>query len=229
MLKLIAVLISWIIFLGIPQFINQDTRLKGAWKSDNSILMFDSNFYSITSYHNKEFLYTQGGSWNTDNSTIKLSIEYDTQDSTRVGSIQQKSFTVHNDNIEFDGMTYKRIDDGTPGKLCGVWLFSNRVIDGNPGTPRDQDNPRKTMKILSGTRFQWIAYNVQTKEFFGTGGGTYTTVNGKYTENIDFFSRDPQRVGASLTFDFQLQGDDWHHKGLNSRGEPLYEIWTRRK
>jgi hypothetical protein len=85
------------------------------------------------------------------------------------------------------------------------------------------------MKILSGKRFQWIAYNVETKEFFGTGGGTYTTDDGKYTETIDFFSRDSSRVDKSLEFDFTLQNGDWRHTGLNSKGDPIDEIWTKRE
>ncbi|MDX1470670.1 MAG: hypothetical protein R3213_04170 [Flavobacteriaceae bacterium] len=62
----------------------------------------------------------------------------------------------------------------------------------------------------------------------GTGGGTYTTEDGKYTENIEFFSRDNSRVGASLEFDFELVDGDWHHSGFSSKGDPLYEIWTLR-
>ena len=85
------------------------------------------------------------------------------------------------------------------------------------------------MKILSGTRFQWIAYNTETKEFMGSGGGTYTTKEGKYTENIEFFSRDDSRVGASLQFDYELKDGDWHHSGLSSKGQPIYEIWSIRK
>ncbi|MCK5105463.1 MAG: hypothetical protein KAR17_21715, partial [Cyclobacteriaceae bacterium] len=81
----------------------------------------------------------------------------------------------------------------------------------------------------SGTRFQWIAYNSETKEFMGTGGGTFTTKDGKYIENIDFFSRDNSRVGASLEFEYELKGNDWHHKGFSSRGDPIYEIWSLRE
>ena len=84
------------------------------------------------------------------------------------------------------------------------------------------------MKILSGTRFQWIAYNVETKQFMGTGGGTYTTVDGKYTENIEFFSRDDNRVGASLEFNYKLKEGKWHHSGKSSKGDPMYEVWSRR-
>ncbi len=121
---------------------------------------------------------------------------------------------------------WTRIDDGSPGKLAGAWVITGRINDGEfrkmtPGA-------RKTMKILSGTRFQWIAYNSETKEFFGTGGGTYTTKNGKYVEHIDFFSRDSSRIGMSLEFDFSLEEGRWNHKGLSSKGEPINEIWTQR-
>jgi hypothetical protein len=85
------------------------------------------------------------------------------------------------------------------------------------------------MKILSGTRFQWIAYNTETGEFSGTGGGTYTTVDNQYTENIDFFSRDSSRVGAILSFKFQKIDGIWNHSGKNSRGQPLYELWIPRE
>ena len=85
------------------------------------------------------------------------------------------------------------------------------------------------MKILSGSRFQWIAYNTETKEFMGTGGGTYTTTNGEYTENIEFFSRDVSRVGASLSFDYRLVDGKWNHSGLSSKGDPIHEIWSVRE
>jgi len=121
----------------------------------------------------------------------------------------------------------KRIDNGTPGKLQGAWLMSGRIRDVKEQT-RDTSGPRKTMKILSGTRFQWIAYNTDTKEFMGTGGGTYTTIDGTYTENIEFFSRDNSRVGASLSFQYEVKENEWHHRGLSSKGKPIYEIWSPR-
>jgi hypothetical protein len=85
------------------------------------------------------------------------------------------------------------------------------------------------MKVLSGTRFQWIAYNIAKKQFLGTGGGTYTTINGKYTENIEFFSRDDSKAGLSLTFDYSLEKATWNHKGFSSKGAAMHEIWSVRK
>ena len=85
------------------------------------------------------------------------------------------------------------------------------------------------MKILSGSRFQWIAYNTETRQFMGTGGGTYLTVKGKYIEQIEFFSRDDSRVGAKLDFEFKLDNGEWNHMGLSSKGDPIHEIWIRRR
>ncbi len=65
-------------------------------------------------------------------------------------------------------------------------------------------------------------------DFRGTGGGRYAAIQGTYTEVIQFFSRDDSRVGAELAFQFERKGDEWHHTGNNSRGEPMYEIWAIR-
>jgi hypothetical protein len=46
---------------------------------------------------------------------------------------------------------------------------------------------------------------------------------------VEFFSRDPQRVGRSLTFDYELKNGDWHHRGQSSTGNKIYEIWTRQQ
>src|SRR5690606_19688200 len=105
------------------------------------------------------------------------------------------------------------------------WVITGRADkEGNLNqmTPGD----RRTVKILSGGRFQWIAFNSATKQVMGTGGGTYTAENGKYTENISFFSKDNNRVGASLEFEYQLKDGKWHHSGKSSKGDPIHEIWS---
>lgn len=112
--------------------------------------------------------------------------------------------------------------------LRGAWLFATRGPDEGQER-RGEENPRKTLKFLQDGRFQWIAYNTETFEFFGTGGGSFSSEDGEYVENIDFFSKDDSRVGATLEFDYKIKDGDWHHTGKNSKGEPLYEIWTLRK
>ncbi len=120
-----------------------------------------------------------------------------------------------------------------PGKGSMMAKEDYTATGASPVVNRDgkmnemKPGPRKTLKILSGTRFQWAAINTDTKEFFGTGGGTYTFKDGKYTENIEFFSRDNSRVGASLSFDGKVDGKRWHHSGKSSKGDPIAEVWTR--
>jgi len=213
----------------------------GAWEgfhttkdSQNvrSIVTFAEGYQVLTNYdaNTGEFISTNGGTWSLEGDTMTEMVEFDTNNPDRVGT--EVSFQVHITDttmgIVGHEMTLNRIDSGTPGKLQGAWLMSGRIRDGKEQT-RDTTRPRKTMKILSGTRFQWIAYNTETKEFKGTGGGTYTTVDGKYTENIEFFSRDNSKAGLSLSFDYELIDGKWYHSGKSSKGDPIHEIWSQRE
>lgn len=213
----------------------------GAWEryhtSENgeqlkSVVVFSDEYQVITTYDSKtgKFISTNGGTWELKGNTMTENIEFDSNNSERVGT--KLSFEVFiNDSIlgiVGSEIKFNRIDNGAPGKLQGAWLMSGRIRDGETQL-RDTSSPRKTMKILSGTRFQWIAFNTETKIFMGTGGGAYTTTHGEYTENIEFFSRDDSKVGISLKFNYSLVGGKWHHSGFSSKGDPLHEIWSVRE
>jgi hypothetical protein len=208
---------------------NENPEFKGAWKSDQGVIVFSGKFFSYALFdsNSKEFKGTFGGVWSAENYTLMQTLEYNTVDNTLVGQSLPKKFLLKENKLIIDNESFDRIDEGNHGKLAGAWLFSGRKSDGEI-IARDSNQPRKTMKILSGTRFQWIAYNVETGAFSGTGGGTYTTTGNQYVENIDFFSRDSSRVGATLSFNYEIIEGVWHHSGLNSRGEPLYELWSPR-
>jgi hypothetical protein len=156
-------------------------------------------------------------------------VEFHTDNAELVGTEVSFKVAITDSSLQIIGreMKFNRIDNGMPGALQGAWLMSGRMNDGEFQS-RDTSGPRKTMKILSGTRFQWIAYNTESKEFKGTGGGTYTTENGDYVETIEFFSRDDSKVGLSLTFNYELIDGNWHHSGLSSKGDPIHEIWSIR-
>tara|TARA_B100000767_G_scaffold269629_1_gene291762 strand:+ start:15342 stop:15974 length:633 start_codon:yes stop_codon:yes gene_type:complete len=110
----------------------------------------------------------------------------------------------------------------------GKWLMAGRV--GPEGEKRRTINgPRKTLKFLLDGHFQWTAFNTESFKFYGSGGGIYFAKDGDYVESIVYFSRDDSKSGAVLPFDYELRGSDWYHKGLNSKGEPMHEIWTQRK
>ena len=84
------------------------------------------------------------------------------------------------------------------------------------------------MKVLIDGFFQRIAFNTETFKFSGSGGGEYETVDGKYIEIIQYFSRDDSRVGAELDFNYKIKNKDWCHAGLSSKGKPINEVWSIR-
>jgi hypothetical protein len=216
---------------------NTNINLVGAWQrgpEENRIVWINSEkHFAAVVYSVKEnkFLGTCGGTWKVEGNTFVEVHEFNTMKDDIIGKELRNSIEIRDGKLIFkmkEGEEeWTRMDDGGPGKLAGAWVITGRVNDGQ--VRKMTPGARKTMKILSGTRFQWIAYNSETKEFFGTGAGTYTTENGKYVETIDVFSRDNSRAGMKLEFNFSIENGDWHHNGLSSKGEPVNEIWTKRE
>lgn len=205
----------------------------GSWErmegSTKITAIVTDGYFSTTHYEADAFVGTYGGAWEAmDNGQVKFTLEFNSLDASSVNDVVELSYTLEGDALIVDGVKWTRADDGTPGDLQGAWLMTGRKRDGTGEIQTRQMGPRKTMKILSGTRFQWIAYNTETGQFSGTGGGTYTTEDGVYTEHIEFFSRDNSRVGASLPFNYELVDGAWHHSGKSSKGDPIYEIWSSR-
>jgi hypothetical protein len=228
----------------------QAKSVEGAWKLVNSsgpkdarlvgataIRIAEDGFFTVAYFNqaDKKFIGTYGGTYTFSNGKITETLEFNTLDSalvgiTSIGNSQFKGTTwKHGFTLgkRKSVQTWERITGVSPvSPLNGAWRISGRM--GPDGKLTEIPlRARRTIKILSGNRFQWIAYNVETKEFSGTGGGTFTTQNGKYTEHLEFFSRDSSRVGNQLTFDFDIIDGKWHHSGLSSTGAPIDEYWQR--
>ena len=208
----------------------------GTWEivngNDRQVLMIRDRYFSLSHFNvaTKQFHHSFGGTFAVSAEKAVMVIEFDTQKKETTGTRQESPFVVSGDNLDFTVLSYggrwKKVDDGQ-APLAGNWRISGRLEGGNMNPIPKRD--RKTLKLLTGTRFQWMAINPVTKEFFGTGGGTYTFENGKYTETIEFFSRDSTRVGASLQFDGRVEADTWHHSGKSSKGDELNEVWSRER
>jgi hypothetical protein len=208
--------------------------IAGSWHLKDAkgeqLLIVADNYFSHTYYsqERKKFDSTNGGPFSAGNGKLDLNIEFNSADKAQVGKQISRSYRVEGDRLvlESDGrsLSFSRVDNGT-GPLAGNWQITGRM----QGEKMSEMRPgaRKTIKILSGKKFQWAAINTSTGEFFGTGGGSYTFTGGKYIENIEFFSRDSSRVGASLSFDGAVENSKWIHKGLSSKGEKIHEEWSR--
>jgi hypothetical protein len=228
--------IAMIILIVANSFSKEQSSLSGAWHAMNGtteyVFIFQDGYFSCSVFdkQNKKFIRTWGGTFSEAGGQMHANIEFDTESKDNVGAHKHYPVTVSGNSLKLNLGNeigeWKRTDNGIEG-LAGNWRITGRMRDGS--MQPIEKSARKTVKILSSTRFQWMAINTGTKEFFGTGGGTYTFKNGKYTENIEFFSRDSSRVGASLSFDGSVTNNVWTHKGLSSRGEPIHEEWSREK
>ena len=182
-------------------------------------IIIDNNYFVMTSYKvdSNRFVKTIGGFYNKKGNSFNMSLEFNSNfknDSISKIEIEKRA--------NWKKISLKKND------LQGKWLMVGRVINGNEQR-RNLDRPRKTMKFLINGYFQWIAFNTETFQFSGSGGGKYITKDGKYIESIEYFSRDDSKAGLNLEFDYELINKEWNHKGFSSKGDPLHEIWVLRK
>jgi len=242
-------LVSWqLLSAFIYPDLGQATSFDGAWRlvktsdaqrtASEVVKIIADNTFTFADYDQKQkqFFGAGGGIFKQDKNTYTETFEYYTPDSGRVGTALTYKYALKGNTLQLVSTqknrkieeTWERIDADTDAPLFGAWRIRERETQAGQMSVM-QRGPRKTIKWLSGSRFQWAAINTQTKQFFGTGGGTYTLQNGKYTENIQFFSRDANRVCSQVTFDYEVKNSDWHHRGLSTAGNKIYEIWARGK
>lgn len=233
-MKWITAFLSLFLLMACCGLYAQTGSLRGAWQSANdgqvTVILMQDGYYTETLYTESRFIQSYGGPYSIQGDTIKVALEFHSAHPEETGTTRLLAYAAESSSLQIttpSGETrhYSRVDDGN-APLAGVWKITGRKQDGTI-TAIHQSGPRKTLKMLTGTRFQWFAINPETKQFSGTGGGTYTFINGKYTEHIGFFSRDDSRTGASLTFDGKIENGQWHHSGLSSKGDPIYEIWSK--
>lgn len=213
--------------------------ITGAWKSQESTgststLIVTNNYLVIASYSvlNKYFERTEGGPFTMKGNKMTYVPEFNSSDTAKVGVPIEYTISREEGILTMEAeepRVWMLIDDAAKAPMAGTWAITERANEKGDLVKIHQKGTRKTLKILSGTRFQWVAIDPGIKAFYATGGGFYTAKNGKYTENIEFFSKQNSRVGASLTFNWQLKDGRWDHSGLSSNGDPIHEIWEKIK
>jgi hypothetical protein len=208
----------------------QLTKLNGKPVSDREVIaIYQDDYFAFGAKETKSnnFLYAAGGIYKLEGNTYSETRDFDTQTPEKIGENFSFSAELFDDNLTLtdsvSSTTWKRISSHRDS-LTHNWVITGRMQ--KEEISRNTPGDRRTIKILSGGRFQWVAFNSATKTFNGTGGGTYTANDGIYTENISFFSRDVNRVGAILKFEFEIKGGEWHLKGKSSKGDSIYEIWS---
>ena len=209
----------------------------GAWHygtpGNHTVLINSETAFAAATYDlpGKKFISSYGGTWRIAGNELVRKIEWNSANPEEVGKELKLAMQLTGDKLVLkpQNETFTRIDDGKPGELAGAWIITGRYKNDTLAKSPVIFKSRRTMKILSGTRFQWIAYDIDSKKFFNSGGGTYTTTNGKYTENIEFFTKTAESVGKSLNFNYAFDKGNWRHSGLSTAGKKIDECWTRRE
>lgn len=217
-----------ILLMSIAVFAQNKQSITGAYLAKdgntNHLWLFVDGYSSYIQYENNKYLSTWGGPFSNESNGIQVKVEYNDAKPDEVGQDKATAAKLSGNEIKMGNLTFKK-QPSNKQDLDGLWRITGRKQDDKVSTiPRGD---RKTIKILVDGYFQWIAINPAEKGFYGTGGGQYTFKAGKYTEKILFFSRDNSRVGAALSFDGEIKDADWHHSGLSSKGDPIFEIWSR--
>lgn len=226
------------VLLSSLTLIKTDTKdLIGAWgfgpAENRTVMIKTDKIFSVATYDlpGKKFISSYGGTWRVEGNKLTRKIEWNSTDSLQVGKEITEDVQITNGKliVRQGNETWNRLDDGKPGKLMGAWIITGNFSDDKVSKRTNPFYPRRTMKVLSGKYFHWIAYNVATKTFMNAGGGTYTTENGKYTENIEFFTKTAESVGKTLSFDYSFVNGDWRHQGQKSTGGAMDECWSKRE
>ena len=215
-----------------------DTKdIVGAWgygtPENRTVMINTDKVFSVATYDvpGKKFISSYGGTWRIEGNKLIKKIEWNSKDSNQVGKEVAEDVQLAGEKLvtKQANESWTRLDDGKPGQFMGAWIITGNFRNDSVSKRSSPFYPRRTMKVLSGKYFHWIAYNVATKSFMNAGGGTYTTANGKYTENIEFFTKTAESVGKSLAFDYSFVNGDWRHKGEKSTGGAMDECWSKRE
>lgn len=227
----------WLLLSSLKPIVIETKDIVGAWgygsPENRTVMINTGTVFSVVSYDlpGKKFISAYGGSCRIDNNKLIKKIEWNSRDSNQVGKeiIDDVQITGNKLLVNQSNESWTKLDDGKPGELLGAWVITGNYKNDSVSKRANPFFPRRTMKVLSGKYFHWIAYNIVTKSFMNAGGGVYTTVNGKYTENIEFFTKTAESVGKKLVFDYSFVNGDWRHRGVKSTGGMMDECWTRRE
>lgn len=222
-------------FVNKPAIDGKD--LEGAWEygpaEKHTVMINTDKVFAVATYDlpGKKFISSYGGTWRVEGSKLIQSIEWNNLNPQQVGTEVTTDVSLNGKKLTIATTkeSWNKVGDGKTDDLTGAWIITGNYANDKVSKRPSPFIPRRTMKVLAGGRFQWIAYNVQTKEFINAGGGTYSARDGKYTENVEFFTKTPESIGKSLSFQYSFVDGDWRHRGEKSTGGPLDECWSKRE
>ncbi|MCC5919605.1 MAG: hypothetical protein LAT68_05125 [Cyclobacteriaceae bacterium] len=219
----------------------KESGLEGAWElierdgepvDYKMIRMYSKGYFTFAAFReDDEFIKAGGGTYQLKRRNYIENYEIHSENHRTTGQSYQYSLERNADVMTLtlkssgDRVVEKwRKIDGAAHEMAQCYRIHKRVTEDNEWFTVEYA-PRKTLKILTDSRYQILALNSKTGEFWGSSGGTWGRKDDRYTENIEFFSKRENEVGRSLSFDIKWTPKEWHHKGTATDGDDLEEIW----
>ncbi len=212
-------------------------ELKGAWQKieqntdEQKTIKFYSDFYFTSATYLEstgEFISASGGTYSLSNSDYIENYEIDSKSRAVTGTYLNFDFEIKNDTLNLQDKNSRNKEawvkiDSSDGEHVTCWKIHEVFRESRWQTI--EDSPRKTLKMLTDNYYQVLALNSQTGEFFGSSGGQWTFEDGKHHEIVQFFSKNPNMVGDTLSFKKEIKDSIWSHNGKSSEGEYIQERW----
>lgn len=236
-MKLFYILFFSIISSGLLQA----QQLNGAWqkidKNSNGIktikLFSDAYFTSSTFMENTgEFVSASGGTYSLSDSDYIENYEINSESRAVTGTYINFNFELKKDTLRLydknsrNKETWIKIDTAEKENVT-CWKIHQVFRDSKWTTI--EDKPRKTLKMLTDNHYQVLALNSQTGEFFGSSGGKWIYEDDKHNEIIQFFSKNQNMVGDTLSFKKEIEKGIWYHNGKSSESDYIQERWKKFK
>jgi hypothetical protein len=112
-----------------------------------------------------------------------------------------------------------------PGPLDGAWeMVRGQQTRADGSVVEITRDDRQALKIIGSGHFVYISQD-GPDAFHGAHGGRCEIDGSEYTEHVDHASLGQMR-GQSYTFEFRLEGDQWHLWGRLGDLE-IEELWRR--
>ena len=213
-------------------FTGPQPSITGAWISKNGdderMMICSGNYIMVAEFNevNTAFYYAAGGSYKERDGMLVVDFEFSKYKEERenIGMKGGLKYIINGNKVTVLGndsskRVLTRVDDGA-GALTGVWQLTGRLTNGKMEPVKGD---LKTLKIVSGTRFQCVGFNTGTKEFVSCYGGRYSYKDGKYVEHIEFYWKDPDKIGTAVSFDASVDNNTWTNKKSGSK----IEEWAR--
>ncbi len=220
--------------------------LNGAWRlvekngkpvEYEAIKLYSNSYFTYAAYEKDsgQFMEAKGGTYTLNNFSYKEHLDIDSNEPKHSGTTREylnvldnKQLTLTN-LITGDKEKWVKFDEADNYEMAFCWRIHKKKDEGDAEWRTIEYRPRKTLKMITNSRYQVLALNSETGQFVGSSGGSWSGSSKDYIENVEFFSKDQSNVGKSLEFKRTFDKGLWLHTGKTTKGEDMMEKWHRYK